>query len=381
MKPARSARRVIRAAKSDGPAAATRVLRNGVSWRLRRLRQRRRTLLGAAPVGPSTPSDPGTAERLELHTDRRIEGNVELVERIRASLIEHHFCKLTGWSEEGGRERFKVDLDRHSYMRHDAAATYIVPWVNQVFPLAGATVVEIGCGTGSSTAAFAPFVEHIFGYDISDSSIAAANVRLDAHGLSDNATLVALPPDSLLDSIERNHADEPVDVVLLFAVLEHQTIEERITTLRLAERLLRPGGVIVITETPNRLTYVDRHTSQLPFFHMLPIDLQLLYADRSPRFGFADNIRIHHTRNRGPEAMRDLMTRWGQSVSFHDFEVAIGDVNDRIVSSGTHPNLMRLRPEKPEEPALRSFLASTDLKIHPGFTRYFLDLIIRTSSG
>ena len=50
------------------------------------------------------------------------------------------------------------------------------------------------------------------------------------------------------------------------------------------------------------------------------IDLQLLYADRSPRFGFADNIRIHHTRNRGPEVMRDLMTRWGQSVSFHDFE-------------------------------------------------------------
>ena len=71
------------------------------------------------------------------------------------------------------------------------------------------------------------------------------------------------------------------------------------------------------------------------------------------------------------------MTRWGQSVSFHDFEVALGDVNDRIVSSGMHPNLMRLRPEKPEELALRSFLESTDLNIHPGFTRYFLDLIIR----
>jgi len=374
MKPARSARRVIRAARTDGPAEAARVLGHGVSWRLRRLRQRPRPVAGPAAASPS---DAGSNGHLELYTDRRIEGNVELVQRIRDSLIEHHFCKLTGWTEEGGRDRFKVDLDRHSYMRHDAAVTYIVPWVNQVFPLTGATIVEIGCGTGSSTAAFAPFAKHIFGYDISESSIAAAHVRLDAHGLSDRATLVALPPESLLESIEHSHAATPVDVVLLFAVLEHQTIEERITTLRLAERLLRPGGVIVITETPNRLTYVDRHTSQLPFFHMLPIDLQLLYADRSPRFGFADNIRIHHTRNRGPEAMRDLMTRWGQSVSFHDFEVAIGDVNGRIVSSGTHPNLMRLRPEKPEEPALRTFLESTDLNIHPGFTRYYLDLIIQ----
>lgn len=374
MSAAQSVRRVISAAKTDGPTSAVGVLRNGVSWRLRRLRRRPRPVATSAPARPpSNRSD----ERLELYTDRRIEGNAELVELIREALVEHHFCKQTGWTDEGGRDRFKVDLDRHSYMRHDAAATYIVPWVNQAFPLEGARIVEIGCGTGSSTTAFAPFAEHVFGYDISQSSIAAAHVRLDAHGLADRATLVALPPESLLGSIERNHADRPVDVVLLFAVLEHQTIEERITTLRLAERLLRPGGVIVITETPNRLTYVDRHTSQLPFFHMLPIELQLLYADRSPRFGFADNIRIHQSQDRGPEVMRDLMTRWGQSVSFHDFEVAIGDVNERVLSSGTHPNLMRLRPEKSEEALLRSFLASTDLNIHPGFTRYYLDLIIR----
>ncbi len=70
------------------------------------------------------------------------------------------------------------------------------------------------------------------------------------------------------------------------------------------------------------------------------------------------------------------MIRWGQSVSFHDFEVAIGDVNDRIVASGLHPNLMKLRPERPEEKPLRDFLRSTELSIHPGFTRYYLDLII-----
>jgi hypothetical protein len=37
---------------------------------------------------------------------------------------------------------------------------------------------------------------------------------------------------------------------------------------------------------------------------------------------------------------------------------------------------MKLRPERPEERPLRDFLRSIDLSIHPGFTRYYLDLII-----
>ena len=85
------------------------------------------------------------------------------------------------------------------------------------------------------------------------------------------------------------HETDGVDLVLLYALLEHQTLDERIETLRLAERIVRPGGAIVVTETPNRLTYVDRHTSQLPFFHLLPIELRsalcrpVTTTPRSPR--------------------------------------------------------------------------------------------------
>jgi S-adenosylmethionine-dependent methyltransferase len=314
--------------------------------------------------------------RLELHAERAIAGQPELVATIRTALIEHHFSKLTGWTDETGPERFRVDLDRHSYMRHDAAVTYIVPWVDQAIRLPTTSIVEIGCGTGSSTAAFAASAGMVHGYDISPSSIAAAKVRLEVHDLADRADLVVSSPDQLLKTVEARHAADPVDIVLLYALLEHQTVDERIETLRLAERIVKPGGAIVVTETPNRLTYFDRHTSQLPFFHMLPVDLQLLYADRSPRSTFADNVAAHRARQPGDATLRELMIRWGQSVSFHDFEVAIGDVNDRIVASGLHPNLMKLRPERPEEKPLRDFLRSTELSIHPGFTRYYLDLII-----
>lgn len=342
----------------------------------RALENSRPTKSGSARPVPPRPDPVQPDGFLELHPDRAIGQNTELTRRIREALIEHHFSKLTAWTDEDGPDYFRTDLDRHTYMRHDAAVTYIVPWVNQAFPLHDSSIVEIGCGTGSSTAAFAPFARVVYGYDISPSSIAAARVRLEAHGLADRAELVMSAPEDLLSTIDERHAVEPVDVVLLYALLEHQKIDERIETLRLAERILRPGGVIVITETPNRLTYFDRHTSQLPFFHMLPVELQLLYAGRSPRVTFAENIDAHRRRGPGEEALRELMIRWGQSVSYHDFEVAIGDVNGRILSSGLHPNLMKLRPERPEEAPLRDFLGRIDLPIHPGFTRYYLDLII-----
>jgi ubiquinone/menaquinone biosynthesis C-methylase UbiE len=330
---------------------------------------------GGAVPSNSAPNDPAGG-RLELYSDHAIGNRPDLVATVRQALIEHHFSKLTLWTDETGPEYFRVDLDRHTYMRHDAAVTYIVPWVNQVIPLAGTSIIEIGCGTGSSTAAFAPFAGVVYGYDISTSSINAAKVRLEAHGLADRAELIVSRPAELLATVEARHASEPVDIVLLYALLEHQTVDERIETLRLAQRVLKPGGAIVVTETPNRLTYFDRHTSQLPFFHLLPVDLQLLYADRSPRATFADGIATHRKRQPGDEVLRELMIRWGQSVSFHDFEVAIGDVNERILASGLHPNLMKLRPERPEEKPLRDFVRSVDLSIHPGFTRYYLDLII-----
>jgi S-adenosylmethionine-dependent methyltransferase len=336
---------------------------------------RARIISGRGQTTDSRRAEPPEGQ-LELYADRTIAGHTELTTVVREALIEHHFSKMLGWTDEDGPQRFEVDLNRHTYQRHDAAITYVVPWVNQAIPLAGSSIVEVGCGTGSSTAAFASLARVVHGYDISSSSIAAAEVRLDAHGVADRAELTVASPADLLSTIEARHAAEPVDVVLLYALLEHQTVDERIETLRLAQRIVKPGGAIVVVETPNRLTYFDRHTSQMPFFHLLPLDLQALYADRSPRATFADNIAIHRRRQRDSAGMREVLTRWGQSVSFHDFEVAIGDVSPRILSSGLHPNLMKLRPERPEEEALRSFLRGVGLDVHPGFTRYYLDLII-----
>ena len=174
---------------------------------------------------------------LELFSEHRIRHNPEIRERVRDVVIEHRFSKLNGWDGGRGMARYAKDIDRHTFSRHDTTIEYIVPWVNQVLPLAGKSIVEIGCGTGSSTAAFAKFAEHVFGYDIASASIEGARARLAAHGISEKATFYASKPSDLLKTIEDAHRQNKVDIVLMFALLEHQTLQERLETLRLGRQI------------------------------------------------------------------------------------------------------------------------------------------------
>ncbi len=291
-------------------------------------------------------------------------------------VIETRFASKPDWAD-GGEARYARDIDRHAFLRHDRTVKFIVPWVNQFAPLADATIVEIGCGTGSSTAAFAKFAKHVHAYDIKQKAIDGAMLRLAAQGLSAKATFRRVKPGKLWESIFSDFGSNKPDVLLLFALLEHQTLKERLETLRTAQKIVRPGGVIVICETPNRLVYFDNHTSQLPFFHMLPLDLQLMVVPKSPRRDLRDSMARSAAGGLDQAALELALMRWGQSVSFHEFDLTFDDIDSRILSGGTHPNLLKLRRPEPQEEILRRYMESAGVKRHEAFTRYFLDLIIK----
>ena len=61
--------------------------------------------------------------------------------------------------------------------------------------------------------------------------------------------------------------------MLLIALLEHLTPVERINVLRATWSLLRPGGILVVYETPNRLTMRDWHTMEAELLDWLPDEL------------------------------------------------------------------------------------------------------------
>jgi hypothetical protein len=170
-----------------------------------------------------------------------------------------------------------------------------------------------------------------------------------------------------------------VDAVFLYAVLEHETYDERMETLKTAWELLRPGGVLIVADTPNRLTYTDHHTAWLPFYHMLPSDVAMAYADRSPRASFPVSINQALAVSRANA--EEVLTRWGRGVSFHDFELALGNLNELVVGDGFDEEVRALKPPSFEERLLYAYLKHKNLAVPPAFVRDSIDVILQKPGG
>ncbi|MCW5207409.1 class I SAM-dependent methyltransferase, partial [Desulfobulbus sp. US2] len=175
--------------------------------------------------------------------DKYIVQDSDKLRRIEEALLATYFKNYDQefLTTETGKEDIKANVHR----RYNSALKHVVPWVAKRIDLTGKTLLEIGSGTGSSTAAFAHFVDKIDGYDIDEQALAGARVRMEVMEL-DNVALHLVAPENLVDTLKENHADG-VDIILLFAVLEHQTIQERHETIKLCWELLNPEGILVVT--------------------------------------------------------------------------------------------------------------------------------------
>lgn len=105
---------------------------------------------------------------------------------------------------------------------------------------ARATVLEIGCGTGTTALSLAPSVSHIFATDVSAEMIAIAQEKA-ASGTSKNVTFMVAPASRDLGT------EALYDAVLAFNVLH--LIGDRAAALAQARRVLKPGGLL-ISKTP-----------------------------------------------------------------------------------------------------------------------------------
>jgi SAM-dependent methyltransferase len=103
------------------------------------------------------------------------------------------------------------------------------------------TVADLGCGTGRTAAALAPFVRHVVAVDASAEMLGGARERLEGTPNVDlrEGTLEAVPV-----------ADGTVDLALLVLVLHH--VADPAAVLREARRVLAPGGrALVIDMQPH----------------------------------------------------------------------------------------------------------------------------------
>jgi 2-polyprenyl-3-methyl-5-hydroxy-6-metoxy-1,4-benzoquinol methylase len=292
---------------------------------------------------------------------------------IETSLKQNYFTQADAWfgpqylSSENGQ----IDLQDHLYRSLNNFRKTLIPWLSAATHLRGSKILEIGCGTGSSTVALAEQGADVTGVDILESSIRVAQDRCSVHGLRAefccaNAT-----------GLHTIFTGRQFDLIIFVAALEHMPHEERMIAMRKTWEMLSPGSLWCVVDTPNRLWYFDDHTSLLPFYHWLPDDLAFKYSRYSPREGFCDLYR-----ELNEEARLDFFRR-GRGLSFHEFELTMKPAKDlNVVSSLSgylrNQNLLRhivLTPR--QERHFESFLKQVGPRIHPGFYRRSLNLIIR----
>jgi hypothetical protein len=219
--------------------------------------------------------------------------------------------------------------------------------------------------------AFSGAVTRHIGYDIDPAAISLAEGHLLAHEAK-NVELQAVDVSQIFDAV-REHRGEP-DIVLLYAVIEHMTVRERLDLLNVAREIVKRDGLIVVVETPNRLVWPDWHTSFLPFFSQLPDELALAYFDRSEREDFTGALR--HATELGVDAAQEALTRWGRGASYHEFELVFGDLTQHVLAGGFDPPLVPERPARWEELALAREMERVRPDIAPAFGRYWIDLIL-----
>jgi S-adenosylmethionine-dependent methyltransferase len=296
--------------------------------------------------------------------------------KVREGLMATYFRGT--WAERSDTEQAQKDIHDHVRGRYDLCRKWLLPWVEKLIDLKNTDVVEIGCGTGSTTAALAVEARSVDAYDIAGVSVEAAIRRIEAFGLR-NTRLNQHAPERLLSAMSSAHPPNTVGMVLCFAVLEHAKHTERLDTIRHIWEMLAPGGILVIGDTPNRLSYWDHHTTWMPFYNSLPHELALDYADRSPRKHFVDHITA--SKLQGPAVAEEALARWGRGVSHHEFELVLGDLDPLVVGDGFDPEPLAYFGVTLETRMLYSYAKLKGLTVPPAFLRSSIEVILRKPGG
>jgi ubiquinone/menaquinone biosynthesis C-methylase UbiE len=151
---------------------------------------------------------------------------------------------------------------------------------------AGKRILDFGCGSGASTVILARMFgrSDIVGVDMEGELLDVARARAEYYGLERLRFLASPDPESLPAELGS------FDAVFFNALYEHLLPRERELLTPMIWRALEPGGVLLLTETPNRRFPVERHTTGMPLLNYLPRQVVLPIARRfSDRVGASES--------------------------------------------------------------------------------------------
>lgn len=278
------------------------------------------------------------------------------------------YCKPENYITSEKRE---VDVHALLKQRLDLFRAQHIPFLAETVGLKGKKILEIGCGTGSSTLALAEQGANVLGIDIDSEAINVAGRRTEIYGVD-----CSFQEMNALEIEEKCGAQE-WDIIIFYASLEHMTPIERKKALSAAYKIVKKGSFVCVFGTPNRMWPQDIHTSWLPFYMWLQDEVALDYARFSKRKEFA---KMHEKTM--AEGYEDFY-RWGRGVSFHEFELAIKPVHELKVV-GALPIFLRrysfiqqISYKRSLEYRFKSCMQAYGPNgVHPGFYEPYMDVIV-----
>ncbi|NLE75336.1 MAG: class I SAM-dependent methyltransferase [Chloroflexi bacterium] len=228
---------------------------------------------------------PDHAARVEIHEadGRRIVeihgrhwGTAQYVQRSR---FETTYSRelIEALLEAKGPTWLRDEIDRAENPQRIAQP--LLDLVGRFATLGDAQLLDFGAGCGGSSLILARAGARVTSVEPVASYAQVIGLRARDAGLSDRIAALHVP-----DTRSLPFADHRFDLITANGVLEHIPPALRRSCLQEAWRVLRPGGLLFVYESPNRLWPVDHHTTGLPLLPYLPASLAFRYARAaSPR--------------------------------------------------------------------------------------------------
>ncbi len=262
-------------------------------------------------------------------------------------------------------------LEPYELARIASAIFHYRPLLSRLLnPTREKVVVEIGSGLGWKALCWSDLFASYTGIELDASRAGRSSAVLQRFGKS-NARIITGNAETIFRE-PRSYGIERIDLLVLYAVLEHLTIPERRSILELARDVVEGGGHVLIAESPNRLCRSDSHSFQLPFSEWIPVELLSEYAARSMR----EDLKA--VLNASPADRRlETLYRIGRGISFHEFECFWPQFDQAaILNDGYCPELLNLEPFRRDELDLWNYCQDNQVHVHRMFTRYWIEALV-----
>ncbi|MGL3822157.1 class I SAM-dependent methyltransferase [Sphingopyxis sp. R3-92] len=121
----------------------------------------------------------------------------------------------------------------------------------------GQRLLEFGCNYGASAIVAAKMGATVAAIDVDDEAIALAQLNAERYGADAAVDFRHLPHSRHIP-----FPDESFDIILAISVLEYVRREELANILLELRRLLRPGGLLLVSGTASRLALREVQTGR-----------------------------------------------------------------------------------------------------------------------